>query len=221
MVLMLLCVSPALANGMSCGREDGQAPVLLVVGDSLSAAYGIALADGWVALLQDRLSAPAYEFRVINASVSGDTTSGGLARLPLALRKHHPALVVIELGGNDGLRGLPVKVMKTNLERMIEVSREQGAEVVLLGIHIPSNYGPRYAQKFHDVYLELAQQHDLPLIDFFLDGVALDETLMQADGIHPNAIAQPRLLDNAWPAIAAALRRHCGLTGREAEAAAP
>ena len=206
---------------MSCARDDGKAPAVLVVGDSLSAAYGIDLSDGWVALLQHRLSGQDYEFRVINASVSGDTTSGGLARLPGALRRHQPALVIIELGGNDGLRGLPVNVMKANLDGMIAASREQGADVVLLGIHIPANYGPRYAQKFHDVYLQLAREHDLPLVDFFLEGVALDRSLMQADGIHPNVAAQPRLLDNAWPAISAALERHCGVAGAAATNGSP
>ncbi len=180
-------------------------PTVLVLGDSLSAGYGIALEESWVSLLASRLESEGYEHQVINASVSGDTTSGGLARLGRALERHSPDLVVIELGGNDGLRGLPLDVVRSNFVAMIEESRRAGADVVLLGMRIPTNYGARYAEAFHGLYRELAERYALNWVEFFLDGVALDDGLMQADGIHPNAEAQPILLDNAWPAVAAAL----------------
>ncbi|HKL63412.1 MAG TPA: arylesterase, partial [Woeseiaceae bacterium] len=161
--------------------------------------------ESWVSLLASRLAQEGYGHRVVNASVSGDTTSGGLARLGRALERHEPELVIIELGGNDGLRGLPLAVVRANFEAMIEQSRQAGAEVVLLGMRIPTNYGPRYAESFHALYGELAESYELAWVEFFLDGVALDDGLMQADGIHPNAAAQPLMLDNAWPAVAAAL----------------
>ena len=185
--------------------DDGEKPVVLVVGDSLSAGYGIELEQSWVSLLQQRLDSDGFGYRVINASVTGDTTSGGLARLKTALPKHNPALVVIELGGNDGLRALPLPVIESNINRMIELSRDAGAAVALLGMRIPTNYGPRYTAEFHGLYQKAAKRYQLPLVDFFMDGVALDASLMQADGVHPNAAAQPRLLDNAWPAIEQAL----------------
>lgn len=180
-------------------------PVVLVIGDSLSAGYGIELRDGWVSLLQERLDAEGLNYNVVNASVSGDTTSGGLARLKNALPRHNPALVVIGLGGNDGLRAIGLPVIQKNLNAMIELSQQAGAGVALLGMRIPTNYGLRYAEKFHQLYQDAAERHDLPLVEFFMEGVALDMGLMQADGIHPNAKAQPRLLDNAWPAVKQAL----------------
>jgi len=185
--------------------DDGGKPVILVVGDSLSAGYGIEIRQTWVSLLQQRLNMQGHDYDVVNASVSGDTTSGGLTRLKTALPKHNPVLVVLELGGNDGLRALPLPVIESNLNTMIELSRDAGAAVALLGMRIPTNYGPRYTQKFHALYQEAAKRHELPLVDFFMDGVALDANLMQADGVHPNAAAQPKLLDNAWPAIEQAL----------------
>lgn len=191
-------------------QPDGEKPTILVVGDSLSAAYGIALDDGWVALLQNRLEQEGYEYRVINASISGDTTAGGLARLRVAVARQAPALVVVELGANDGLRGLPLRSMRDNLAAMIEVAQGAGADVALLGIHIPSNYGPRYTKSFHAIYGQLAQKYAVGLVDFFLDGVAMDRTLMLDDGLHPNAQAQPRLLDNAWTVIEPLLQAHCG-----------
>jgi acyl-CoA thioesterase-1 len=195
----------SLADTARSDIADARPPTLLVLGDSLSAGYGLAVEETWVSLLASRLAQEGYGHRVVNASVSGDTTSGGLARLGRALERHEPELVIIELGGNDGLRGLPLDVVRSNFEAMIEQSREAGAEVVLLGMRIPINYGPRYAESFHALYGELAQTYDLEWVEFFLDGVALDDGLMQADGIHPNAAAQPLMLDNAWPAVAAAL----------------
>jgi len=178
-----------------------------VLGDSLSAAYGIRLDQGWVALLQGRLQTEGYGHRVVNASSSGETTGGALARLPRALERHRPAIVVIELGGNDGLRGLPLAEVRANFESLIRLSREAGASVLLVGMRIPPNYGPTYAQGFHELYGELARQHQLPLVPFFLDGIALDDSLMLEDGLHPNAAAQPKLLDQVWPQLKPLLPR--------------
>lgn len=180
---------------------NASAPVIAVVGDSLSAGYGVAEEKTWVTLLQRRLAERGYGHRVVNASISGDTTAGGLARLPGLLKRESPTLVIIELGGNDGLRALSIDRMTRNLSEMIEMSLANGADVVLAGMQIPPNYGPRYTQSFKSVYPRLAERYDVGLIDFFLAGVALNEDLMQADGIHPNAEGQPVMLDNAWPVI--------------------
>jgi len=172
-----------------------------VVGDSLSAAYGIRLEQGWVALLQARLEAEGYGHRVVNASASGETTGGALARLPRALARQRPAVVILELGGNDGLRGLPIGDVRGNFEDLIRLSREAEARVLLIGMRIPPNYGPAYTQTFHELYGDLARQHGLPLVPFFLDGIALDDSLMQDDGLHPAASAQPKLLELVWPEL--------------------
>ncbi len=177
----------------------------MVFGDSLSAGYGIDVDQSWTTLLQTRLESQGYEHRVINASISGETTEGGKTRISLALENFKPALVILELGGNDGLRGFPTEVMKNNIRTIIETTRDYGAAIVILGIRIPTNYGTRYTQAFENVYRELAQELDIPWIEFFMDGVALNDDLMQDDGIHPNATAQPLLLDNAWPIIRQAL----------------
>ena len=182
-------------------------PVVLVVGDSLSAGYGVAVDSTWVALLQKRLAAQGYGYRVVNASISGDTTGGARTRLPRALELHKPAVVILELGGNDGLRGLPLRQVRENFEFLIERSQAAGAKVVLVGMRMPPNYGAAYADGFHALYGELAKRYGTPLLGFFLDGVALDEKLMQADGIHPTAAAQPRLLDNLWPALQKVLEK--------------
>lgn len=176
------------------------APRLLVLGDSLSAAYGIEVQQGWVSLLEQRLAAK-YPHQVVNASVSGETTGGGLARLPALLEQHQPELVILELGGNDGLRGYPLNVMKQQIAQIIEKSRSAGAEVLLVGMQIPPNYGPRYTNQFRDTYTELAQQYDLPLVEFLLADVALQPKLMQKDGIHPTAEAQEKMLDNVWTVL--------------------
>ncbi|HET7587752.1 MAG TPA: arylesterase [Gammaproteobacteria bacterium] len=181
-------------------------PVILVVGDSLSAAHGIPAEAGWVALLSERLEQQGYDYRVVNASISGDTTSGGLARLPAALERHDPAIVILELGGNDGLRGQPVQAMRANLLRMIQLSKQSGARVVLVGVRVPPNYGPVYARRFHQVYLDLAKKTDAALAPKILAGVAQDPDLMQADGIHPVAAAEPKVLNNIWPALEPLLR---------------
>lgn len=175
---------------------------LLVLGDSLSAAHNLPVDSGWVSLLDDRLATrPGPAPEVINASISGETSAGGLARLPALLDAHRPSVVVIELGGNDGLRGLPPEQLRDNLGAMIALSREAGAKVLLLGIDLPPNYGRAYRDRFAAVYRELAERFEVPLLPFLLEGVALEAGLMQADGIHPTAIAQPILLENVWPLL--------------------
>jgi acyl-CoA thioesterase-1 len=172
---------------------------ILVFGDSLSAAYGLAPQEGWVALLAQRLRNQGYGYQVVNASESGETSGGGLERLPRALGLHHPSIVILELGANDGLRALPVAEMRANLERMIGLAQVAGAKVLLLGIRIPPNYGPRYTQELERVFPELANQYHLPLVPFLLQKVALDPELMQADGMHPNARGEAPVLDTIWP----------------------
>lgn len=173
-------------------------PTILVLGDSLSIGYGLRAEESWVRLLQEKLKDQGYEYRVVNSSISGDTTQGGLTRLPKALEKYRPALVIIELGGNDGLRGIPLDTIRANMDAMIRKSLSAGAQVLLAGMRIPPNYGPNYSEKFHSIYGELAAEHDIFLLPFFLDGVALNEGLMQPDGIHPNGDAQPVLMQNVW-----------------------
>jgi acyl-CoA thioesterase I len=185
-----------------------ETPVILVFGDSISAGYGLAHVDqGWVALLQTRLKQQGYGDQVVNASVSGETTAGGLARLPRALELHHPATVILELGGNDGLRALPVAQMRANLMHMADLAAAAGARVLLLGMRMPPNYGPDYTRQFSLSYGDLARDKRLPLVPFLLNGIALNPALMQADGIHPNELGQPQLLDNVWPSLQPLLRR--------------
>ena len=172
-----------------------------MVGDSLSSGYGIAAEQSWVAMLEDRLQAEGYGYQVVNASIAGDTTAGGLARLPRLLELHDPKLVVIELGGNDGLRGQPVAMLRDNLTKMIELSRQSGAQVVLAGIKIPPNYGPAYTQALAAVYPELAQRYGATLIEFLLENVALNGELMQPDGIHPNGAGQEIVFANVWRVV--------------------
>jgi acyl-CoA thioesterase-1 len=181
--------------------QAASAPTVLVFGDSLSAGYGIDINQSWPALLQSRLESQGYEHRVINASISGETTEGGVTRIGSTLENFSPELVILELGGNDGLRGFPPDRMKANLQTIIEATKTSGAAVVMLGIRIPTNYGSRYTGAFESVYRELAEQSGVLWIEFFMEGIALNEDLMQDDGIHPNAEAQLILLDNAWPII--------------------
>ncbi len=170
---------------------------MLVLGDSLSAAHGIARDAGWVNLLQQRL-APR---RVVNASISGETTSGGLARLPLLLTEHKPDLMLLELGANDGLRGLPLDEIRANLVQMLTLIRNAKARPVLIGIELPINYGPQYRDGLRKLYRDVAGEFNVPLVPFLLEGVALDPALMQDDGLHPNAQGQPRLLETVWNVI--------------------
>jgi acyl-CoA thioesterase-1 len=190
---------------LAANSYGADSPTVLVFGDSLSAGYGIDVDQSWTALLQSRLEQQGYEHRVVNASISGDTTEGGASRIEQALNTFEPALIILELGGNDGLRGIPSDRMKANLGKIIQASTESGAAVVMLGIRIPPNYGPRYSTAFENVYRELAAEHQVPWIEFFMEGIALNKELMQDDGIHPNAEAQTVLLDNAWPMINDAL----------------
>lgn len=189
------------------GTAAAQNRTILVLGDSLSAAYGIKPEQGWVALLQKRLLAQGYGYRVTNASVSGETSSGGLGRLPRALELHKPSIVIIELGGNDGLRGLPVSTTRQNLAEMIGLAREAGAKVLLVGVRMPPNYGPRYTGEFARTFTEISERHGIALVPFFLEKVALDSALMQEDGLHPTARAQPILLDTIWPRLLPLLER--------------
>lgn len=196
-----LLISCALLFGSGARAESDKRDVILVFGDSLSAAYRMDEADGWVALLQERLKQEEFDYHVINGSVSGETTAGGLARLPAVLNSSKPDLVLLELGGNDGLRGLPVRTIRQNLRQMIELSQAAGARVLLIGIQIPPNYGPRYTEPFYAQYEELAGNYGLTLIPFLLEGIADNSALMQNDGIHPTAEAQPMIVDNVWPVL--------------------
>ncbi|MGQ0833584.1 MAG: arylesterase [Gammaproteobacteria bacterium] len=180
---------------------------ILVLGDSLSAAYGLRADQGWVALLQKRLQAQGYGYRVVNASASGETSAGGLQRLPRALELHKPTIVILELGANDGLRGLPLAGTRRNLQQIVSLSKAADAHVMLLGMRMPPNYGPRYTAEFTRMYDEIARREKLPLVPFFLEEVALRAELMQADGLHPSAKAQPILLDTLWPTLTPLLRR--------------
>ena len=181
------------------------AKIILVVGDSISAAYGINTEQGWVALLQHKLAVKNKSFQVFNESISGDTTAGGLVRIDAALNKHKPDILLLELGANDGLRGLSPSIMQANLTEIIKRSQKIGAKVVLLGIRIPLNYGKRYTDMFYAVYPTLAKTLNVGLVPFMLTDVALNEALMQADGLHPNATAQPIMLETIWPYLTALL----------------
>lgn len=185
----------------TCSFAYAQSSVL-VFGDSLSAGYGLARGEGWVALMRERLAAGDADVKVVNASVSGETSAGGRGRLDAALERHGPDVVVLELGANDGLRALPIATMKTNLAAMIDASRASGAKVLLLGMRIPSNYGKRYADDFHQAFVSLAEETDVAFLPFFLAPIAMDRSNFQDDGVHPNADAQPAILDEVWPALA-------------------
>lgn len=180
---------------------------VLVWGDSLSAGYGLKANESWPALLQSRLAGLGLDTKVVNASVSGETSAGGRSRLPEALARNKPAVVVIALGANDGLRGLPLGMMRDNLLAMVDDAREAGAKVVLVGMRLPPNYGPAYTTKFQNTFNEVAKARKVPLVPFLLEGMATDPALFQADGIHPVAAAQGRLLDNVWPALKPLLTR--------------
>ncbi len=190
---------------MSAGASGSESPTVLIFGDSLSAGYGIDVDQSWAALLQSRLESQGYEHRVVNASISGETTEGGAARIDSALSAFSPDLIILELGGNDGLRGFPPQRMKGNLEKIVTRAKASGAAVVLLGIRIPTNYGTRYTAAFEAVYRDVAKEFSIEWIEFFMEGVALNDELLLEDRIHPNAAAQPILLDNAWPIISATL----------------
>ena len=171
---------------------------ILIVGDSISASYGINPKSGWVNLLANKITQEKIPYQVINASISGDTTINGVNRLPALINKHKPDIVIIELGGNDGLRGIQINVIQNNLERMIKTSHINGAKILLAGMKIPPNYGRRYTQSFHQIYLNLADKYSISLVPFMLEGVGGQASLMQADGIHPTAKAQPLIVETVW-----------------------
>ncbi len=196
--LCVFCLACSIVFGSSA---DDQNFTLLVYGDSLSAAYGIEEDQGWVHLLSLKLQAQNAPFQVVNGSVSGETTTGGLERLPAMLDSYKPELLILELGGNDGLRGLPVNLIRENLEKMIDLAESSGTQVILTGIQIPPNYGPRYTIPFFETYAGLAAKKALPLVPFLIDGIPQQPELMQNDGIHPRAEAQFMILDNVWPIL--------------------
>lgn len=198
LLLSIIGLSPAIAS-------VAEPPVLLILGDSLSAGYGMDREQSWVSLLDTRLKEGGYSYRIFNSSISGDTSQGGLARLPRLLERYQPKIVIIELGANDGLRGIDPVVTRDNLTRMIEQSQAAGARVLLAGIKLPPNYGSAYLQKFESIYSDLAREFDTLLVPFFMDGVALQPDLLQADNIHPNEKGQPVLLDNVWKVLQPAL----------------
>ena len=185
--------------GAVCAVADEK--VLVVVGDSLSAGYGIDLEAGWVSLLQQRLTERNAAIRVVNASISGDTTAGGLARMDTTLERHRPSVVVVELGGNDGLRGVTLSASETNLDGIVTRSLAAGAKVLVVGVRLPPNYGPVYTQRFADMYQAVADRHGVALVPRILEGVGERPELVQDDGIHPTAQAQPILLENVWAGL--------------------
>jgi acyl-CoA thioesterase-1 len=195
LVLLLLVCAPW-AHAASTPKT------VLLLGDSLSAAHNIPVGAGWPALMQARLTHMRPEYRLVNASISGETTSDGLSRLPALLKQYHPAVVILELGANDGLRGLPLSEIGQNLAAMVKQCDGTGAKVLLLGIELPVNYGPQYRDGLRAMYARLAKESHAGLVPFLLQGIALHPELMQEDGLHPTEAAQPKVLDNVWPALA-------------------
>jgi len=204
MIGMLLIAQTAAAQGAPASHR------VVVLGDSLSAGYGLAQGTGWVALLDKRLKERKADYSVANASISGDTTAGGRSRLPAVLAREKPSVVILELGGNDALRGLSLAASEANMKAMIEASQAVGAKVLLVGMRIPPNYGPDYSERFFAMFGKLAQQYKLPLVPFLLDGVAQRPDWFQEDRIHPIEAAQPTMLDNVWPKLEPLLRRGAG-----------
>jgi acyl-CoA thioesterase-1 len=196
---VLLALWVALA--IPAAHADVEESTILVFGDSISAGYGIRVEQGWVNLMAQRIAQTGYKFKVVNASVSGETTDGGMARLPHALDLQHPRILILELGGNDGLRSLPISGTHDNLERMIRLARDRHIAVLLLGMRMPPNYGERYTTGFQNMYSDLAAQYKISLVPFLLEKTALKPDLTQADGIHPTEGAQPLLLDTVWPTL--------------------
>jgi acyl-CoA thioesterase I len=198
LLLVLVLLLPAT---LLPAAQPTHQPIILVTGDSLSAAYGMALDQGWVTLLQRRLSEQGYPHKVVNTSVSGETTAGALARLPAELGRHKPAIVLIELGANDGLRGQSVKTLRSNLTKIVTLSRQAGAAPVLFEMRLPANYGPQYTEAFRKSFGTVANAEKVSLVPFMLAAIALDPQFFQNDGIHPTASAQPKLLDVVWPTL--------------------
>lgn len=205
LVLLVFCLGVAAPLARAQGASA--TPLILVLGDSISAAYGLDAGQGWVRLLEQKLGTQGAPHRVVNASVTGETTAGGLARLPGLLERHKPSVVLIELGGNDGLRALPVKAMRANLERMIELARAAGARPAMFEMRIPDNYGPAYTQAFARAFTEIARDRDVPLVPIERMSFVTDPASFQEDGIHPGPSAQPQILDAVWPTLAPLLQR--------------
>ncbi len=210
--LLLRCAAVLWFSVLSCSlaqaaAQSGSAPVILILGDSLSAGYGVRVDATWVALLQKRVSDEGYGYKVVNASISGETSGGARTRLSRALELHKPAVVVIELGANDGLRGLPLKQVRANFEDMLRQVQSAGARAVLIAMRLPVNYGPAYAEQLNGMYAQLGKEFSVPVVPEFIESVALDPTLMQDDGLHPNAQAQPKLLDAVWPTLKGLLKK--------------
>jgi len=205
---LLLVLSLLGFNFVACANEAfAENPKILVYGDSLSASYGVAKQQGWVSFLQKKLINHQYKYDVINASISGETTSGGLTRLASTLTRTKPSIIILELGANDGLRGLPVKDMTNNLSNMIAQSKKANVKVILVGMKIPPNYGPKYTESFSKAYPQLSQQHKVSLVPFMLENIAAKPNLIQDDGLHPNALGQPMMLDNIWPKLQLMLKK--------------
>jgi acyl-CoA thioesterase-1 len=206
LILFLLLVFPGVAALGAPTTPSSR--TILVLGDSLSAAYHIAPESGWVTLLDQRLQQQSAQrqYHIVNASISGETTAGGLARLPKLLADNTPALVLVELGANDGLRGLPVEEIRANLQHILKACRDAGAKLVLIGIELPVNYGPQYRDGLRNMYRDIAREFNAPLVPFLLEGVATDPKLMQDDGLHPLAAAEPRVLETVWPVLAPVLK---------------
>ncbi len=202
-------ISLALVMGLACSGTTKAADksLILIMGDSISAAYNMEQAESWPALLSMRLEQDGYDYQVFNSSITGDTTEGGLSRLPRLLANQQPAVVIIELGGNDGLRGLSLEVTRNNLQQMLTLSQQAGAHLVLAGIQLPPNYGQTYTERFSRMFVELAEENSAALIPFILQDIALNPALMQDDGIHPNVQAQPALLDLVWAALQPLLKQ--------------
>jgi acyl-CoA thioesterase I len=207
LLVVLWCV---IALGAPAAFAAESSPVVLVWGDSLSSAYGLPIESGWVQLLQERLRQQGYPHRVVNGSVTGETTAGGLSRLPAALDRNHPRVVLIELGGNDGLRGLPLKQMRANLTKMAQRAKASGARVVLFEMKIPPNYGVAYTQGFTATFAEVAKAHGAPLVPFFLEKFVGAEGGFQDDGIHPSLQSQPVMLEAVWPVLEPLLKKNGG-----------
>jgi acyl-CoA thioesterase I len=205
-VTICLIVITLVSGNFIAAQDNKQQSKILVFGDSLSAAYGMPMANGWVTLLQRRLLANELNYRVINASISGNTSGNGLARVKDDLELHQPDIMLLELGGNDGLRGFPPSRFKINMRKIIEAALERDIKVVLLGIKLPPSYGKRYIEAFESVYVELANDYQLPFVPFFMEKVGDNPRLMQRDGIHPNEKGQPQLLDNVWPTLESILK---------------
>lgn len=204
-LIQIAVVLTALLSAHSA-KANPNAPVILVFGDSLSAEYGIARGSGWVTLLSDRLRREGFPHRVVNASISGETTAGGLSRLGTTLKKQQPQFFLLALGANDGLRGLPVAQTRKNIESMLTLAANAGAQSMVIGIRMPPNYGPEYTRAFDRLFEDIALRRSLPVVPFLLEGIAENPSYFQADAIHPNEKAQPRILNNVWPTLSKLLQ---------------